>query len=195
MIHMKQAIVVEGKYDKIKLSSILDAVILVTNGFQIYKNPEQLDLIRYYARTTGVILLTDADRAGFQIRNYLKGAIHEGNVYHVYTPDIYGKEHRKEKPSAEGKLGVEGIQKDLLLKAFAKAGVLTEEKAPKPPEEQITVYDLYEAGLSGNADSRERRRALQKKLSLPARMSTASLLEVLNTMYTKKAFFEMMTEK
>ncbi|MDO4156418.1 MAG: DUF4093 domain-containing protein [Oscillospiraceae bacterium] len=195
MIHIKQAIVVEGKYDKVKLSSILDAVILVTNGFQIYKNSEQLDLIRYYARTTGVILLTDADRAGFQIRNYLKGAIQDGEVYHVYTPDIYGKEHRKEKPSAEGKLGVEGIRKDLLLAAFEKAGVLTEEKTPKSPEEQITVYDLYEAGLSGSADSSERRRALQKKLSLPARMSTASLLEVLNTMYTKKTFLEMMTEE
>ncbi|MGN1223666.1 MAG: toprim domain-containing protein, partial [Ruminococcus sp.] len=134
MIHIKQAIVVEGKYDKVKLSSILDAVILVTNGFQIYKNPEQLELIRYYARTTGVILLTDADRAGFQIRNYLKGAIQEGMVYHVYTPDIYGKERRKEKPSAEGKLGVEGIRKDLLLAAFEKAGVLTEEKALKLPE-------------------------------------------------------------
>ena len=113
MIHIKQAIVVEGKYDKIKLSSIVDAVILVTNGFQIYKNPEQLDLIRYYARTTGVILMTDADRAGFQIRNYLKGAIQQGTVYQVYTPDVYGKEHRKEKPSAEGKLGVEGISSEI----------------------------------------------------------------------------------
>ena len=112
MIHIKQAIVVEGKYDKVKLSSILDAVILVTNGFQIYKNPEQLELIRYYARTTGVILLTDADRAGFQIRNYLKGAIQEGRVYHVYTPDIYGKERRKEKHSAEGKLVIEGKRKE-----------------------------------------------------------------------------------
>lgn len=195
MIHIKQVIVVEGKYDKIKLSSILDAVILVTNGFQIYKNSEQLELIRYYARTTGVILLTDADRAGFQIRNYLKGAIQDGKVYHVYIPDIYGKEHRKEKPSAEGKLGVEGIQKDLLLAAFEKAGVLTEEKIPKSSKEQITAYDLYEAGLSGSADSSERRRALQKKLSLPSRMSTASLLEVLNTMYTKKTFLEMMTKK
>lgn len=195
MIHIKQVIVVEGKYDKIKLSSILDAVILVTNGFQIYKNSEQLELIRYYARTTGVILLTDADRAGFQIRNYLKGAIQDGRVYHVYIPDIYGKEHRKEKPSAEGKLGVEGIQKDLLLAAFEKAGVLTEEKISKSSKEQITAYDLYEAGLSGSADSSERRRALQKKLSLPSRMSTASLLEVLNTMYTKKTFLEMMTKK
>ena len=177
MIHIKQAIVVEGKYDKIKLSSIVDAVILVTNGFQIYKNPEQLDLIRYYARTTGVILMTDADRAGFQIRNYLKGAIQQGTVYQVYTPDVYGKEHRKEKPSAEGKLGVEGIRKELLLAALERAGVLAEEAAPKAPE-----------------DSSDRRRALQKQLALPARMSTTSLLEVLNTMYTKDAFFQMMEQ-
>jgi ribonuclease M5 len=194
MIHIQQAIVVEGKYDKIKLSSIVDAVILVTNGFQIYKNPEQLDLIRYYARTTGVILLTDADRAGFQIRNYLKGAIREGRIYQVYTPDIYGKEHRKEKPSAEGKLGVEGIQKELLLAAFERAGILTEEADPKSEAEQITQYDLYAVGLSGGADSSTRRRALQRQLSLPERLSTASLLDVLNTMYTKEAFLQMMQQ-
>ena len=194
MIHIKQAIVVEGKYDKIKLSSIVDAVILVTNGFQIYKNPEQLDLIRYYARTTGVILMTDADRAGFQIRYYLTGASQQGTVYQVYTRDVYGKEHRKEKPSAEGKLGVEGIRKELLLAALERAGVLAEETAPKNPEEQITAYDLYTVGLNGQADSSDRRRALQKQLALPARMSTTSLLEVLNTMYTKDAFFQMMEQ-
>ena len=166
----------------------------MTNGFQIYKNPEQLDLIRYYARTTGVILMTDADRAGFQIRNYLKGAIQQGTVYQVYTPDVYGKEHRKEKPSAEGKLGVEGIRKELLLAALERAGVLAKEAAPKNPEEQITAYDLYTVGLNGQADSSDRRRALQKQLALPARMSTTSLLEVLNTMYTKDAFFQMMEQ-
>ena len=151
-------------------------------------------MIRYYARTTGVILMTDADRAGFQIRNYLKGAIQQGTVYQVYTPDVYGKEHRKEKPSAEGKLGVEGIRKELLLAALERAGVLAEEATPKNPEEQITAYDLYTVGLNGQADSSDRRRALQKQLSLPARMSTTSLLEVLNTMYTKDAFFQMMEQ-
>ena len=111
MIHIAQAIIVEGKYDKIKLSSILDAVILVTNGFRIFHDAEKMSLIRYYAKTTGVIILTDSDTAGFKIRHYLKGAIHEGKLYHVYIPDIYGKERRKDKPSAEGKLGVEGIDK------------------------------------------------------------------------------------
>lgn len=138
--------------------------------------------------------MTDADRAGFQIRNYLKGAIQQGTVYQVYTPDVYGKEHRKEKPSAEGKLGVEGIRKELLLAALERAGVLAEEAASKAPEEQITAYDLYTVGLNGQADSSDRRRALQKQLALPARMSTTSLLEVLNTMYTKDAFFQMMEQ-
>lgn len=183
MIHISQAIIVEGKYDKIKLASILDAVILVTNGFQIFRDKEKMALIRYYARTTGVIILTDSDSAGFQIRGYLKGAIHDGTVYQVYIPDIYGKERRKEKPSAEGKLGVEGIDKARLLAAFEKAGILALE-APEQ-KELITRYDLYMLGLSGGAESKARRKVLQKSLGLPDLLSASSLLEVLNTMMTK----------
>lgn len=193
MIHIAQAIVVEGKYDKIKLSSILDAVILVTNGFRIFRDPEKMALIQYYARTTGVIVLTDSDRAGFQIRNYLKGAVRDGKLYHVYIPDIYGKEHRKEKPSAEGKLGVEGIRKDVLLEAFAKAGVLTDEVPEKA--DPITRYDLYELGLSGGADSKARRKALQKWLGLPDLLSAASLLEVLNTMMTRQELQQLLADE
>lgn len=190
MIHIAQAIIVEGKYDKIKLSSILDAVILVTNGFRIFHDPEKMALIRYYAKTTGVIILTDSDTAGFKIRNYLKGAIHDGTISHVYIPDIYGKERRKEKPSAEGKLGVEGIDKKRLLDAFARAGVLTNEVPEKT--DPITRYDLYELGLSGGADSKSRRKALQKKLGLPDLLSAASLLEVLNTMMTKQELSQLL---
>lgn len=193
MIHIAQAIVVVGKYDKIKLSSILDAVILVTNGFRIFRDPEKMALIQYYARTTGVIVLTDSDRAGFQIRNYLKGAVRDGKLYHVYIPDIYGKEHRKEKPSAEGKLGVEGIRKDVLLEAFAKAGVLTDEVPEKA--DPITRYDLYELGLSGGADSKARRKALQKRLGLPDLLSAASLLEVLNTMMTRQELQQLLADE
>ena len=193
MIHIAQAIVVEGKYDKIKLSSILDAVILVTIGFRIFRDPEKMALIQYYARTTGVIVLTDSDRAGFQIRNYLKGAVRDGKLYHVYIPDIYGKEHRKEKPSAEGKLGVEGIRKDVLLEAFAKAGVLTDEVPEKA--DPITRYDLYELGLSGGADSKARRKALQKRLGLPDLLSAASLLEVLNTMMTRQELQQLLADE
>ena len=193
MISIKQAIVVEGKYDNIKLSSVVDAVILVTNGFRIYKNPEQLNLIRYYAKTTGVILLTDSDRAGFQIRNYLKGAISEGTVYHVYIPDIYGKERRKVKPSAEGKLGVEGINSKTLLAAFEKAGV-TAQQAPSEKKDPITNLDLYQLGLSGGAGSKQLRKQLQKQLNLPDLLSTASLLDVLNTMLSKEELAQLVDQ-
>lgn len=188
MIHIAQAIIVEGKYDKIKLSSIMDAVILVTNGFRIFRDPEKMALIRYYAKITGVIVLTDSDTAGFKIRNYLKGAVQEGKLYHVYIPDIYGKERRKEKPSAEGKLGVEGIDKKRLLEAFAKAGILADETAEET--DPITKLDLYELGLSGGADSKQKRKALQKKLGLPDLLSASSLLEVLNTMMTRDELYK-----
>ena len=192
MIHVAQAIIVEGKYDKIKLSSLLDAVILTTNGFHIFHDAEKMALIRYYAKTTGIIILTDSDTAGFRIRNYLKGAVHDGKLFHVYIPDIYGKERRKLKPSAEGKLGVEGIDKNALLAAFEKAGVLTDEIPEKT--DPITKYDLYELGLSGGADSKSKRKALQKRLHLPDLLSTASLLEVLNTMMTKTELCRILDE-
>lgn len=192
MIHVAQAIIVEGKYDKIKLSSLLDAVILTTNGFHIFHDTEKMALIRYYAKTTGIIILTDSDTAGFRIRNYLKGAVHDGKLFHVYIPDIYGKERRKLKPSAEGKLGVEGIDKNALLAAFEKAGVLTDEIPEKT--DPITRYDLYELGLSGGADSKSKRKALQKRLHLPDLLSTASLLEVLNTMMTKTELCRILDE-
>lgn len=192
MIHVAQAIIVEGKYDKIKLSSLLDAVILTTNGFHIFHDAEKMALIRYYAKTTGIIILTDSDTAGFRIRNYLKGAVHGGKLFHVYIPDIYGKERRKLKPSAEGKLGVEGINKNALLAAFEKAGVLTDEIPEKT--DPITKYDLYELGLSGGADSKSKRKALQKRLHLPDLLSTASLLEVLNTMMTKTELCRILDE-
>lgn len=192
MIHVAQAIIVEGKYDKIKLSSLLDAVILTTNGFHIFHDAEKMALIRYYAKTTGIIILTDSDTAGFRIRNYLKGAVHDGKLFHVYIPDIYGKERRKLKPSAEGKLGVEGINKNALLAAFEKAGVLTDEIPEKT--DPITKYDLYELGLSGGADSKSKRKALQKRLHLPDLLSTASLLEVLNTMMTKTELCRILDE-
>lgn len=192
MIHVAQAIIVEGKYDKIKLSSLLDAVILTTNGFHIFHDAEKMALIRYYAKTTGIIILTDSDTAGFRIRNYLKGAVHDGKLFHVYIPDIYGKERRKLKPSAEGKLGVEGIDKNALLAAFEKAGVLTDEIPEKT--DPITRYDLYELGLSGGADSKSKRKALQKRLHLSDLLSTASLLEVLNTMMTKTELCRILDE-
>ena len=126
MITVKQPIIVEGKYDKIKLQSVVDGLIITTDGFHIYKDKEKLGLIRAFAEKTGVIILTDSDGAGFQIRNHLKGCIKNGRIYNVYIPDIFGKEKRKDKPSKEGKLGVEGIDTDILLRAFEEAGIFSE---------------------------------------------------------------------
>lgn len=179
MIKINQAIIVEGKYDKIKLSSVVDGIIIVTNGFRIFKDKEKLELIRYYARTTGIIILTDSDSAGRKIRGYIKGAVHDGSIKNVYIPDIFGKEKRKDKPSAEGKLGVEGIDSDILIEAFEKAGITASES---DSVHDITNMTLFENGLSGGQNSKLLRERLQMKLGLPSLMSSASLIEVLNTM-------------
>ena len=192
MIKIKEAIVVEGKYDKIKLSSILDAVIIVTDGFRIYKDREKLALIRHYAEATGIIILTDSDRAGFKIRSFIKGSVKNGKIYNVYAPDIYGKESRKEKPSAEGKLGVEGISPELLLEAFKKAGIKASDAAQNP--DPITKTDLFELGLSGGLGSSELRRNLQRRLGLPELLSANSLVEILNTMMTKKELVSLLSD-
>lgn len=183
MLKVKQAIIVEGKYDKIKLSSIIDGVIIQTDGYGIFKDKEKLDLIRFYANNTGIIILTDSDSAGFKIRNYLKGAIGEGNIINVYTPDIFGKEKRKVKQSAEGKLGVEGLSVETILEAFEKANI-TDVSVKDSTTPKITHTDLYSLGLSGNTNSRTIRQKLLKKLNLPERLTTNGLLEVLNTMYS-----------
>ena len=179
MIKIDEAIIVEGKYDKIKLSSLVDAVIIITNGFGIFKDEEKLELIRYYAQKTGIIILTDSDSAGRRIRGYIKGAINKGKVTNVYIPDIFGKEKRKDKPSAEGKLGVEGIDPQVLLAAFERSGIAASQSESAG---DITRLCLYELGLSGGENSRELRKRLQKSLGLPEMLSAASLTEVLNTM-------------
>ena len=192
MLQIKQAIIVEGKYDKIKLDSLVKAVVIPTHGFQIFKDHEKLELIRWYAKTTGILILTDSDRAGFQIRSYLRGAISEGSIQNIYIPDIFGKEKRKAKPSAEGKLGVEGIDADILREAFEKAGVLSEQIAPHEP---ITKTDLYFAGLSGGKDSSIKRQQFQHSLGLPSILSVTALLEVLNARMTREEFLAMIQEE
>lgn len=191
MIKIEQAIIVEGKYDKIKLSSIVNAVIIVTNGFGIFKDEEKLELIRYYARKTGIIILTDSDSAGFQIRNHIKGAVKNGKIYNVYIPDIMGKEKRKVKPSAEGKLGVEGIEKKIILKAFENAGITASESSDNSIPE-ITKTDLYMLGLSGGNNSSILRKKLLAYLKLPSLLSANSMLEVMNTMMSYDELKEIM---
>ena len=186
MIRIKEAIVVEGRYDKNALSQVVDAVILETSGFGVFKDAERLALLRRLAEQQGLIVLTDSDGAGFVIRNYLKGAIPPGQVKHAYIPDIYGKERRKRAPSREGKLGVEGMPPEVLLEALRRAGAQAED-SPEPPD-PITKTDLYLAGLSGGADSAARRRALQQELGLPEHLGSAGLLQALNLLMTREEF-------
>lgn len=189
MIKLEQAVIVEGKYDKIKLTSIIDGVIIVTNGFGIFKDKEKLELIRYYAEKTGIIILTDSDNAGRKIRGYIKGAIKKGSIVNVHIPDIFGKEKRKTKPSAEGKLGVEGIDAKILREAFSKAGITASERiAPR----DITKLTMFELGLSGGNESSILRKKLQSRLGLPSMLSAGALLEVLNTMMTAEELAEHM---
>ena len=192
MLHLEQAVIVEGKYDKIKLSSVVDAVIITTNGFSVIKDKEKLEIIRFFAKNKGIIILTDSDSAGFKIRNFLKGAISDGKITNVYIPDIFGKEKRKTAPSKEGKLGVEGIDTQTLLEAFRKAGVISTEADSE--REPVTKLDLFEAGLSGGSNSVEKRSELLKYLGMPELMTTNAMLEIINTMMSRDEFIKI-TEK
>lgn len=193
---IKEAIVVEGKYDKIKLSSMVDAVIVETSGFHIFKDPEQLAFIRRLAETTGVILFTDSDGAGFVIRNYLTGALNGATIKQAYIPDLYGKERRKNAPSKEGKLGVEGVPKQEILDALRRAGATfadsTQEAVERTP---ITKSDLFDWGITGGENSTERRRWLLRKLRLPERMTTNAMLRVLNETMERDALFSLLNSQ
>lgn len=187
MIKVKQAVIVEGKYDKIKLSSVIDGLIITTDGFSIFKNMEKLALIRKLAENQGIIILTDSDSAGFKIRNYIKGCTQKGKITNIYIPDIFGKEKRKTVPSKEGKLGVEGIPVNVLKDAFEKAGVVSE-NTEKHRKDEITRIMLYDDMLMGREGSEAKRKKLLKKLSLPEMMSVNGLLEVLNSMYSLEEY-------
>lgn len=193
MIHLEQAVVVEGKYDKNTLSQLVDAPIFTTDGFSIMNDREQLAFLRTVAERRGLIILTDSDGAGFLIRNKLKGALPAGRVFHAYIPDIYGKEKRKAAPGKEGKLGVEGMKPEVLQKALLDAGVALSEKAS--PKDAITKADLYSLGLSGTDGSDVRRQALKKKLLLPERMSTNSFLDAINILFTREEFYRLVQEE
>jgi ribonuclease M5 len=160
-------------------------------------DPEKTELIRFFAKTTGIVILTDSDRAGFKIRNFIKSAVKDGEITNVYIPDIFGKERRKTSPGREGKIGVEGIEDALLLEAFKKAGVtgVSKSQEDSAPSEKITKADLAEKGLSGGDNSSEKRRSLQKKLNLPENLSANGLLDVLNVMFTREEFMGGFSEE
>lgn len=183
MVKIKEAIVVEGRYDKNTLSQIVDATIFETNGFGIFKDKEQMALLRKVAEKHGLIVFTDADGAGFVIRNHIKSAIPGKYLKHAYTPDIFGKERRKSTPGKEGKLGVEGMKKDVILEALRKSGA-TIEGENTAVAQSITKQDLMELGLSGGANAAENRKALMNKLNLPEHMSANAMLQALNMLYS-----------
>lgn len=194
MVKIKQAIVVEGKYDQNTLSQLVDATIFQTRGFGVMHDKALLELLRKAAKTTGLIIFTDSDGAGFVIRNFLKGALPKEGVLHAYIPDIPGKEKRKRAPGKEGLLGVEGMTKEILLSALENAGADLGGEAEKRPGDTITKFDLYTAGLSGRPDSAAKRAAFLEKLRFPAHMSANALLDALNLLYTRDEFLALFEE-
>ena len=193
MLHIKEAIVVEGRYDKNTLSQLVDGIILETSGFGIFKDEQQLRLLRRIARERGLIVLTDSDGAGFVIRNFLKGAIDPALIKHAYVPDRYGKERRKRQPGKEGKLGVEGMPPQVLEQALRQAGAtfLDDPGEGEHPRRQITKGDLFAAGLSGTPDYAARRKELLERLDLPEHLTANALLEALNVFYGYDALAEL----
>lgn len=188
MIKLKQAVVVEGRYDKNTLSQLIDAPIFETNGFGIMKNRKMLDFLRAVAEKRGLIILTDSDGAGFVIRNYLKGALPKDKVLHAYIPDICGKERRKDHPGKEGKLGVEGMRPEILLQALKNAGA--EAEKTDSPNRLITKTDLFLAGLSGTSESAIKRKQLQAQLRLPEHLGSNAFLDAVNLMMSREEFLE-----
>ena len=189
MIHTDRAIVVEGKYDKIKLGGLIDGVILCTGGFRIYKDKEMQQMLRALAKKQGLAVLTDSDAAGFQIRSFLRSICGKENIVDVYIPDLYGKERRKQHPSREGKLGVEGIPEAVLLEALEKAGIGVREVQERA--DPITKLDLFELGLSGGAQSAVRRAQLMKRLELPEHLSANALVTVLASLYSREELYRL----
>ena len=187
MIKLNEVVVVEGRYDKIKLSSIIDAIIIETDGFGIFKDKEKQRLLRRFSETRGIIVLTDSDSAGFKIRAFLGNVIPKDKIINVYIPDIYGKEKRKDAPSKEGKLGVEGVSVKIIEEALRKSGVGFE-KNNETQTRKITVNDFYDDGLTGGACSKAKRKMLLKALDLPERLSTKSMIEILNSFVTYEEY-------
>ncbi len=194
MVKIREAIVVEGRYDKNTLSQIVDAPILETAGFGIMKDKTQLKLLRRVAQQRGLIIFTDSDGAGFVIRNFLKSSIDNRLLKHAYIPDIAGKERRKAAPGKEGLLGVEGMTPQVILECLRRAGATFENEEPAKQSTGITKLDLAELGLSGGPDSSLLRGKLLKKLDLPAHMSCNAMLQALNLLYTLPELTEIMEE-
>ncbi len=192
-IKVSQVVVVEGKYDAIKLDSIIEGLIIPVNGFSVFSDVEKKNLLKQLGEKNGIILITDSDTAGFKIRNYVQNICRNSRIINVYIPSIEGKESRKQNFSKEGLLGVEGINKDILLKCLRDAGVASTGVPVK--NENLTYTDLFELGLSGTANATANRIKLANKLNIPVKLSKKALLEVLNRMCTRNQIVELLNEK
>ena len=189
MITLDRPVIVEGKYDKQKLSAVLNTTIITTNGFRIFNDREKRALIRRLAENNGIFVLTDADGAGLVIRNLLRGCVPKEKITHLYIPAVAGKERRKAAPSREGLLGVEGIDTDTLTRIFAPFAVDATAQDTSH-RNAVSKADFYAAGLSGGEGSAVRRARLAQKLRLPPHMSANALLEAVNLLYSKEAYEE-----
>lgn len=183
MIKLKQAVIVEGRYDKIKLKNIIDAPIIETNGFRIFNDKQRQSLIRQIADKRGILIMTDSDGAGFVIRNFLKGTVDKSKIKNCYIPQLSGKEKRKVRGSAEGFLGVEGVPDEVIIEAVRKSGaeIIGEETVKR---NEITKADLFSLGLTGTENSAQKRKQLLDKLNLPGYLSTNAMLTALNCLYS-----------
>lgn len=190
MISLREAVIVEGRYDKIKLSGIIDTPIIETNGFRVFKDSEKLSLIRRIAAVRGILIFTDSDGAGFVIRNFLNGAVPKEQVKHCYIPQLAGKEKRKAQPGKEGLLGVEGVSDEVIIDAIRKSGavIIGEERNAC---REITKADLYSLGLTGTENSAKLRQALLKNLGMPSYLSTNAMLTALNCLYSFEELNEL----
>lgn len=185
LIKLEQPVIVEGKYDKIALENVVDALIIPTDGFGIFKNREKCAMIRRLAAPNGIIIMTDSDSAGGVIRAYLKKIVGDAEIFNVYVPRIAGKEKRKASASKEGCLGVEGMSPQVLEAALLRAGVLRSEISER---RRITKTDFFVMGLSGTSDSAERRKSFLRFLELPETLSSSAMLDVVNNMFEYEGF-------
>ena len=195
MYKIKETVIVEGTYDKIKLSGFLDGVILTTGGFSVFNYDNLKKTIKELAKKTGIVILTDSDSAGFKIRNYIKQNIPEEQIKHAYIPDILGKEKRKREPGKEGLLGVEGMSEEIIIDALRKSGCTIDgEKSVPKTSRKITKADLMKVGLSGGVGSSQLRHAFSKELNLPAKLSANMLLDIINRLLTYDEFIRLSEE-
>lgn len=194
MLKIKEAIIVEGRYDKIKLKGLIDAPIIETNGFRVFSDKEKQNLIRQIADTRGILILTDSDSAGFVIRNFLKGTVDKSKIKHCYIPQIFGKEKRKAKSGKEGLLGVEGVSDEVIIKAIRSSGATLIGEDNNNSNNEITKADLFTLGLTGTTNAEKNRQALLKYLNLPKYLSTNAFLTALNCLYSLKELNDVINE-